>query len=527
MVKASTLVGATFGTVGALADIGSGMAIPGMSVVKSLAEGIREALEQASVNQDSCSALASKCNIVLQIVDGAAPTIKNDQFRGGLDNLEFILKKIYSDISTWSHKSLGTFLIKRNTIETKLTHFTAELDAVLNQFTATAAITSQTGIEENKSRIEYNTYQIDDLKAMMYDLQVGTRQNKDLLQDIMNKMIVERMEPTAPAKQMNNGLSPGVAIQSQQRLKELDELRRLMQELEDHVRSTEVKVLDGLVTREELVAETGRSEVWRGKYGGRDVALKTYTRLKGSGQNDLIKACFVRELRIWNDLFDEHITRLYGITCDFGNTIHIISAFQPNKDVRTRLSDYKTGARPDDFDRAKIMRGAAQGLQYLHSRNLVHGNLNCAKILITATGEAQLCDFGMARFLEELPDSAVEYTQDVPARFLTPELARCGGIPDFSTDVWQFATSLLHCFSNEKPYHDIKRTGDVWCKLIDKEHPSRPSSELSRKWITDDVWALLVRCWSPEPTDRPSMAQVRQDIFKIEESINMSSFSVC
>ena len=34
--------------------------------------------------------------------------------------------------------------------------------------------------------------------------------------------------------------------------------------------------------------------------------------------------------------------------------------------------------------------------------------------------------------------------------------------------------------------------------------------------MTDDVWAIMTRCWTVEPEDRPSMDQIVDDLQKLQ-----------
>ncbi|KAJ7717957.1 kinase-like domain-containing protein [Mycena metata] len=47
-----------------------------------------------------------------------------------------------------------------------------------------------------------------------------------------------------------------------------------------------------------------------------------------------------------------------------------------------------------------LMYEIAVGLQYLHSENIVHGDLRGANILFDDQGHARLADFGLAAFTD-------------------------------------------------------------------------------------------------------------------------------
>jgi len=62
-------------------------------------------------------------------------------------------------------------------------------------------------------------------------------------------------------------------------------------------------------------------------------------------------------------------------------------------------------------------------------------------------------------------------------------------------------------FTGRNPFegcHPITTT----VKIIGGERPPRPDDPT----LTDDVWALVGRCWAQEPQSRPKMGRVLQDL---------------
>lgn len=53
-------------------------------------------------------------------------------------------------------------------------------------------------------------------------------------------------------------------------------------------------------------------------------------------------------------------------------------------------------------DRLKILLDAACGMEYLHLRNVVHGDLRAANILVDDKGRACVSDFGLSKVIEEV-----------------------------------------------------------------------------------------------------------------------------
>ena len=50
----------------------------------------------------------------------------------------------------------------------------------------------------------------------------------------------------------------------------------------------------------------------------------------------------------------------------------------------------------------KLLSEVAEGLGYLHSKGIVHGDLRGANVLVSEDGVARLPDFGLSKFLENV-----------------------------------------------------------------------------------------------------------------------------
>lgn len=52
------------------------------------------------------------------------------------------------------------------------------------------------------------------------------------------------------------------------------------------------------------------------------------------------------------------------------------------------------------IDRMIILGDVASGLEYLHARHIVHGDLRAANVLISDDGRACITDFGLSSLIE-------------------------------------------------------------------------------------------------------------------------------
>jgi len=161
----------------------------------------------------------------------------------------------------------------------------------------------------------------------------------------------------------------------------------------------------------------------------------------------------------------------------------------------------------------------ARGLSYLHSSvpGIVHGDLKATNVLISDSGEAVLCDFGLAGVIEDLTgtsyQTALEDSENY--RWTAPELL-FGADPHVTreSDLWSLGMVLYELLALKQPFAGMQ-TAHVVLALNSGKRPPRPGAEATIRGLSDEVWALTQSCWSPEPGKRPLAEDVLQVLHKL------------
>lgn len=106
----------------------------------------------------------------------------------------------------------------------------------------------------------------------------------------------------------------------------------------------------------------------------------------------------MKEVEIWRDLQHPHVSRFLGIV-EFGSQILSVSIWMENSDALKYIN-----STVEVIDRLRILRDVSSGMEYLHFRKVVHGDLRAANILIDADGNACVSDFGLSIVAQEVRD---------------------------------------------------------------------------------------------------------------------------
>ncbi|KAF7798052.1 hypothetical protein EIP86_009264 [Pleurotus ostreatoroseus] len=192
----------------------------------------------------------------------------------------------------------------------------------------------------------------------------------------------------------------------------------------------------------------------------------------------------------------------------------------------------------------------AEGLKYLHDRNVVHGDLRGANVLIDSDHNVRLTDFGLSIFMRtRTSSSAASSTSGGSCKFQAPELldinmkidniasdsatavdfattADSDTSSDFETtaefptavDIYSFACTCIELYSGKEPqfqfelklkhYHPQHKNA-IAKLVLAGERPVRPAS--GYLIMGDALWAALQGYWAPDPNVRPTAQQLVED----------------
>ncbi|KAJ6479207.1 kinase-like domain-containing protein [Mycena vitilis] len=159
----------------------------------------------------------------------------------------------------------------------------------------------------------------------------------------------------------------------------------------------------------------------------------------------------------------------------------------------------------------KLLYEIAQGLQYLHSRGIVHGDLRGVNILIQEDWSACLADFGLSAFSDAT--ASVTSNRAGSTYWMAPELLapeRFGGSSSRTpaSDVYAFACVCIELYTGRPPWGNIAEVVVLW-KVHNGERPERPSNSPA---MSDALWQHVSAYWAENPATRPATHVVLQDM---------------
>ncbi|KAN0081687.1 Protein kinase-like domain containing protein [Tylopilus felleus] len=271
---------------------------------------------------------------------------------------------------------------------------------------------------------------------------------------------------------------------------------------------------------DQYIAGGGYGDVYKCRYENdgspKEVAVKAFRfRLAiDEDASDKSVKMLRRELGIWRRLDHRNVVPFLGIAYRFGmeGTMSLVSLWMPNESLHCFLAKNDLNLRLRH--RLQFLLDIANGLHYLHSFPVVHGDLTSNNVLLDPDYTARLVDFGYSSLAGNIPE-ALKYLQRSTTRFWAlrwsaPELVEtdehfnqtpksnvysfgCVALEAswFDTDARSVLISL-QVFSSKLPWSELRGDASVLLQLMKGEKPGRPESQA----IDDSRWNFIQECWS-------------------------------
>ncbi|KAJ6714787.1 SERINE/THREONINE-PROTEIN KINASE UNC-51-RELATED [Salix viminalis] len=166
---------------------------------------------------------------------------------------------------------------------------------------------------------------------------------------------------------------------------------------------------------------------------------------------------------------------------------------------------------------SSVARCVLNGLQYLHGKQIVHGDIKPSNLLINAEGDVKIADFGVSRVVVGKHDSYETYMGT--CAYMSPERIDPerwdGNIGDhgFAGDVWSLGVVVLECLVGHYPLIGRGEKPDwaaLVCAISFGERLQMPKSASGR--IQSFVRRCLEKDWKKRGTvvellDHPFVTQ--------------------
>jgi serine/threonine protein kinase len=242
-----------------------------------------------------------------------------------------------------------------------------------------------------------------------------------------------------------------------------------------------------------LIARGGMSDVYRAvdEQTGAAVAVKVVR----AGDPALARR-MAREAQALESVDHPNLVRLLDSGL-IDSQAYLVMTYVDGPTLGARL-----GVGPlEPGEAAAVGAAVADALDYIHARGIVHRDVKPANVLITATGQACLSDFGVAR-LADASTITLAGTTLGTVSYMAPEQLENHQVGP-SADVWSLGVVLLESLTGRRVY--TGSPSEVIARRL--AEPDPVPAAIPEPWN-----ALLSRMLVRSPEERPTAHEVGEQL---------------
>ncbi len=170
-----------------------------------------------------------------------------------------------------------------------------------------------------------------------------------------------------------------------------------------------------------------------------------------------------------------------------------------------RVGDYL--GKPTEI--ARLLAKVARGVAHAHERGILHRDLKPGNILLDAAGEPYVCDFGLAKWIEDDRNLTITAAVLGTPHYIAPEQASGQKGLTTAADIYSLGAIVYELLTARPPF--VGQSIIETLRLASENTPERPSSLAQN--IPRDLETICLKCLEREPASRyPSATALATDL---------------
>ncbi|GBC05823.1 hypothetical protein RclHR1_06450001 [Rhizophagus clarus] len=252
-------------------------------------------------------------------------------------------------------------------------------------------------------------------------------------------------------------------------------------------------------------------EVYKASLANRGlVALKMIFNEHLNIEDDVINK-FIEELKLLRKIdYHQNINRILGITKDAKLNYILVLEYANEGNLREYLKEKFTSL--EWSDKIQMALNIANGLKFLHSKEIIHRDLHSKNILVNDR-KLSIADFGLSKSLAEATTNSVSNKRGI-IEYIEPQCL--GDImykKDKKSDIYSLGVLLWEISSGKPPFSGCPR--ELLKDHIKDGYRATPIEGTPSKYQT-----LYQECWDGEPKSRPNIEEVNEILSQLNTEDN-------
>ncbi|XP_056220977.1 activated CDC42 kinase 1 isoform X1 [Seriola aureovittata] len=209
---------------------------------------------------------------------------------------------------------------------------------------------------------------------------------------------------------------------------------------------------------------------------------------------------FIREVNAMHSLSHQNLIRLYGVVLT--QPMKMLTELAPLGSLLDRLRKRQGHILISSLCNYAVQ--VACGMAYLEQKRFLHRDLAARNVLLSTNETVKIGDFGLMRALPTHTDQYImEEGHKIPFPWCAPESLKSRTF-SHASDTWMFGVTLWEMFTHgQEPWLGLNGSQILHKVDVEAERLCKPDD------CPQDVYNVMLQCWSPKPEDRPTFIALR------------------